>query len=290
MDLTVIIISFNVRDYLKQCLSTVVTASENIDCEIFVIDNNSPDDSCVMVEKDFPQVILIKNKINKGFSHANNQAIKLSKGRFILLLNPDTLVNDDTFVKGIRFMNDHPDTGAMGVKMINGEGLFLPESKRAIPTPLTAFFKIFGFSCLFPQSGFFNRYYLINIDNHETSETEIISGAFMLISREALVKTGLLDEDYFMYGEDIDFSYRLLQNGFKNYYNPDIQITHFKGKSTGRNNYNDILHFYRAMRIYVRKRSAEGNFIFFHSLFIIAIYFREGLALINRFFHIRFRN
>lgn len=289
MELSVIIVSFNVRNFLKQCLLSVKKASENIDCEIFVVDNNSADDSCIMVEQEFPEIILLKNKVNSGFSAANNQAIKLAKGRFILLLNPDTLIENDTLIKCINFMNGHPDAGAMGVRMINGEGRFLPESKRALPTPKTAFFKIFGLSFLFPKSRLFNRYYLSHIDSLETSMAEIISGAFMLIRWEALGKTGFLDEDFFMYGEDIDLSYRLTKAGYNNYYFPETQIIHFKGKSTSRDNFTDILHFYKAMRIYVRKRSEEGKFNSWHFLIIPVIYFREGLALLNRFFRITFR-
>jgi len=290
MDLSVIIVSFNVRDFLKQCLLSVYKASVNIDCEIFVIDNNSTDGSCELVEQEFPQVILIKNKVNNGFSTANNQALKQTKSRFILLLNPDTLVKDDTFARSINFMNNHPDAGAMGVRMINGEGRFLPESKRALPTLKTAFFKAFGFSSLFPESQFFNRYYLPDIDSFETSRAEIISGAFMFLRREVLFRAGLLDEDFFMYGEDIDLSYRLLQAGYKNYYFPEIEIVHFKGKSTPRDNFSDILFFYNAMIIYVRKRREEGKLKYWQFLIIPAIYLREGLAIINRFFRITFRH
>jgi GT2 family glycosyltransferase len=288
MELSVVIVSFNVRDFLKQCLSSIKKASENIDCEIFVVDNNSSDDSIVMVEHEFPEVILIKNRVNSGFSVANNQAIKQAKGRFVLLLNPDTLVATDTFARCISFMDDHPDAGAMGVRMINGEGRFLPESKRALPTPKTAFFKTFGFSFLFPGSRYFNRYYLSHIDSFKVSVTDIISGAFMFIRREALNKSGLFDEDFFMYGEDIDLSYRLLQTGYINYYFPETQIIHFKGKSTGRDNFTDIIHFYNAMRTYVRKRAEEGEYKSWHFILISAIYFREALALINRFFRIIF--
>ncbi|MDO9581310.1 MAG: glycosyltransferase family 2 protein [Bacteroidales bacterium] len=289
MDLSVIIVSFNVRDFLKHCLNSAKKASENIDCEIFVVDNNSTDDSCAMVEREYPEVLLIKNKLNSGFSAANNQAIKLAKGRFILLINPDTLFDGDTFIKCIDFMNQHPDSGALGVRMINGEGRFLPESKRALPTAASTFFKTFGLSFLFPKSILFNQYYLSHIDSFETSLTEIISGAFMFIRHETLKKAGLLDEKFFLYGEDIDLSYRLLQTGYNNYYFPEIQIIHFKGKSTTRENFTDILHFYRAMRIYVRKRVMEGKYGFWHLLMIPAIYFREGLALLNRFIMIFIR-
>jgi GT2 family glycosyltransferase len=203
-------------------------------------------------------------------------------------LNPDTIVGADTFSGCLDFMSKHPDAGAIGIRMINGKGSFLPESKRAFPSPLTGLFKSFGFSFLFPKSKFFNNYYLPQIDSRETSLTEVISGAFMFIRREALNKSGLLDEMFFMYGEDIDLSYRLMQTGYRNYYFPDIQIIHFKGRSTDRNSFIDILHFYNAMRIYVRKRAAEGKYR--SSLFIVipAVFFREGLALINRSYRILF--
>lgn len=289
MELSVIIVSFNVRVYLKQCLISALKASENIDCEIFVIDNNSQDDSAEMVEKEFPGIILIKNETNKGFSAANNQAIKLAQGRFVLLLNPDTVFDADTFRKCIGFMDRNPNAGALGVRMVNGIGKFLPESKRALPTPKTTFFKAFGLSTLFPGSKLFNRYYLTGISNFETSPADVLSGAYMFIRREAINKTGLLDEDFFMYGEDIDLSYRLLQVGYINYYYSETQIVHFKGKSTSNRNYTDILNFYDAMRIYFRKRSAEGKFIGCQYVILPGIYFRELLAILNRFFRITFR-
>lgn len=289
IELSVIIVSFNVKQFLKQCLLSVRKASVNIDCEIFVIDNNSADDSCSMLQQEFPEVILIKNNVNSGFSAANNKALKLAKGQFVLLLNPDTLVEKDTFAKCIEFMKNHSDAGAIGVRMVDGKGQFLPESKRSIPTLKTTFFKTFGLAFLFNKSRLFNLYYLSHIDSFETSIAEIISGAFMFIRRNALNKTGLLDEDYFMYGEDIDLSYRLIKAGFNNYYFPETQIIHFKGKSTNRKNYTDILHFYKAMRVYVRKRSDEGSFPFSHFIIIPAVYFREGLALLNRLFLIIFK-
>jgi GT2 family glycosyltransferase len=235
-----------------------------------------------MIELEYPEVILIRNTVNSGFSAANNLAIKLAKGRFVLLLNPDTIVEEDTFSGCISFMDNHPGAGAMGVRMINGEGRFLPESKRALPSVESAFYKISGLSAVFPKSRIFNKYYLSDIDIYETSETEVISGAFMLILREVFSKTGLLDELFFMYGEDIDLSNRIIQAGYKNYYFPEVKITHFKGKSTSRENYTDIIHFYRAMRIYVRKNyiSRSG---FLRNLIISAIYMREAVALLIRF-------
>lgn len=288
MELSVIIVSFNVKDFLQQCLNSVRSAVEKTECEIFVVDNNSADGSAEMVKKEFPDVSLITNQINTGFSAANNQAIRRSAGRFVLLLNPDTIVEKDTFLKCLDFMNSHPDAGAVGVRMINGEGKFLPESKRAFPTMKTAFFKTFGLSLLFPGSPLINRYYLPQINMMETSLTEVISGAFMFLRREAINISGLLDEAFFMYGEDIDMSYRLLQTGYHNYYFPGAVIVHFKGKSTPRDGYNDILSFYKAMRIYIKKRAAEGSYGSFRPLLIAATRFRELLALSNRFLRLTF--
>lgn len=288
MELSVIIVSFNVKDFLKQCLISAKIASEEIDCEIFVIDNNSEDGSAEMTASEFPDVKLIINPVNSGFSAANNMAIKKSHARFILLLNPDTIVEKDAFSKCIDFMDSHPDAGALGIRMLNGEGRFLPESKRAFPTPLIAFFKISGLSFLFPESPYFNRYYLPHIDRLETSLTEVISGAFMFIRRDALNKSGLLDEDYFMYGEDIDLSYRLMQAGYRNYYFPLVGIVHFKGRSTARDSFKDILHFYKAMRVYVNKRADEGKYRSLRFLLITAVYLREMLALMLRYLRLTF--
>ncbi len=289
MDLSVIIVSFNVREYLKQCLQSVIKASENIDCEIFVVDNNSRDESCKMVEIEFPEVILIRNITNPGFSSANNQAIKMATGRYILLLNPDTLIEDDTLTRCIKFMDQNTNAGATGVRMVNGDGRFLRESKRSFPSPVTAFLKTFGFSSLFPRSTFTNKYYLPEADGSKPSEAEIISGAFMFIRSGALDKTGLLDEEFFMYGEDIDLSYRLTMSGYINYYFPETQIIHFKGKSTPKDNYNDILHFYKSMRIFFSKCVREGKYKIWKYIVIPGIYFRQALALLNRFLKINFK-
>ena len=290
MELSVIIVSFNVRDLLRQCLFSVKLASESIDYEIFVIDNNSEDGSVDMIMSEFPEVKLITNTVNCGFSTANNQAIKKSQGRFVLLLNPDTVVEKDTFSKCIDFMNIHTDAGAIGIRMLNGEGRFLPESKRAFPTPGIAFSKTFGLSFLFPKSPLLNKYYLPQIDILETSLTEVISGAYMFIRREALEKSGLFDDDFFMYGEDIDLSYRLQQTQYNNYYFPLASIVHFKGKSTSRVGYKDILHFYDSMRIYVSKQCAEGKYGSFRLIIIAAVYFRELLAISNRFLRNTFKS
>jgi GT2 family glycosyltransferase len=284
MDLSVIIVSYNVKHFLKQCLFSVKKASENIDYEIFVVDNNSVDGSCSMVRTEFPGVKLIMNNVNRGFSAANNQALKMAGGRFILLLNPDTIVEEETFTRCISFMVEHNEAGAMGVRMIDGRGRVLPESKRALPTPGTAFYKIFGLSYIFPRSRIFNRYYLSHIDDHQTAKVDILSGAFMFLRHEAVNKTGLLDEEFFMYGEDVDYSYRLLKAGFVNYYYPEIRIIHYKGQSTKKENLNVLINFYSAMLIFVRKHFSNGRLKGLTDLIKAAIFFRAGISLIQQIF------
>ncbi len=283
MKLTVVIVNYNVEYFLEQCLYSVRKASKDIDIEVFVVDNNSVDGSNKMVKEKFPEVVLIENKENTGFSKANNQAMRLAKGEYILLLNPDTVVEDDTFTKVIAFMDAHPDAGGLGVKMVDGKGKFLPESKRGLPTPMTAFYKIFGFSQLFPRSKRFARYHLGYLDKDKTAEIEILAGAFMLMRKSVLDKIGLLDEAFFMYGEDIDLSYRITQAGFKNYYFPETRIIHYKGESTKKSSVNYVFVFYNAMIIFAQKHFSSQRAQTFSVLIHIAIYFRAFIALISRF-------
>ena len=268
---------------MEQCLNSVLKATKNIDAEVFVVDNNSIDGSVDMVKEKFPNVILFDNQENLGFSKANNQAMRESKGEYILLLNPDTVVEEDTFQKCIEFMDDHPDAGGLGVRMIDGKGKFLPESKRGLPTPSVAFYKIFGLSRLFPKSKQFGKYHLGYLDEFETNEIEILSGAYMFMRKEALEKIGLLDEAFFMYGEDIDLSYRITEGGYKNYYLPEAQIIHYKGESTKKSSINYVFVFYRAMVIFAQKHFSQKNAKLFSFFINMAIYFRAGLALFSRF-------
>jgi len=226
MKLSIIIVNYNVKYFLIQCLNSVLEAIENIDAEIFVVDNNSSDGSVEMLKEKFPMLRLIENQENVGFSKANNQAIREASGEYILLLNPDTLVESETFCKSIQFMDEHDDAGALGVKMLNGKGEFLPESKRGLPLPNVAFYKIFGLTKLFPKSKKFASYHLSCMDNNQIHSVEVLSGAFMMLRKSVLDKIGYLDEDYFMYGEDIDLSYRITQNGYINYYYPETKIIH----------------------------------------------------------------
>ena len=254
-----------------------------MDAEVFVVDNNSIDGSVEMVEKKFPWVKLIANKDNPGFSKANNQAIRISAGKHVLLLNPDTVVEEDTFRKVVDFMENHPEAGGLGVKMIDGKGKFLPESKRGLPTPEVAFYKIFGLASFFPKSKKFGRYHLGYLSKNETHEIDILSGAFMLMRKEALDKVGLLDEDFFMYGEDIDLSYRIQQGGYKNYYYHDTTIIHYKGESTKKSSINYVFVFYNAMVIFAKKHFSAKNANTFSTLINIAIYLRASIAVLNRF-------
>lgn len=285
MKLSVIIVNYNVRHFLEQALHSVFRAQKNIDLEVFVVDNNSVDQSVEMVIKEFPQVKVIANKENTGFSKANNQAIRESTGEYVLLLNPDTLVQEDTFEICCDFMDSHADCGGLGVRMIDGKGKFLPESKRGLPTPAVALFKMTGLSRIFPKSPIFGKYHLKYLAENEQHAVDVLSGAFMFLRRSVLDKIGLLDEDFFMYGEDIDLSYRITKAGFKNYYIPDTTIIHYKGESTKKKSANYVKVFYNAMVLFAKKHYSNkmaGWFAFFIS---IAIQFRALLALVWRVFN-----
>lgn len=283
MKISIIIVNYNVEHFLEQCLHSVFTALQHIDGEVWVVDNNSVDGSLAMLERKFPQVKVIANKENVGFARANNQAIRQSSGEYILLLNPDTIVEPDTFSKCISFMDSTPDAGGLGVRMLDGNGKFLPESKRGLPTPAVAFYKIFGLSKLFPKSKKFGAYHLTYLDEFETNAVDILAGAYMLLRKSTLDKVGLLDEDYFMYGEDIDLSYRITLGGYKNYYFPETRIIHYKGESTKKSSVNYVYVFYHAMQIFAKKHFSIKNARLFNWCINLAIWFRATLALISRF-------
>lgn len=255
-----------------------------IDGEIFVVDNHSVDNSVAMVKSKFPQVKLMENHDNVGFAKANNQAIRVSSGEYVLLLNPDTLVEEDTFEKCLRFMDETPDCGGLGVKMVDGQGRFLPESKRGIPYPKASFYKLFGLSKLFPKSQKFGAYHATYIGEDETHEVEVLSGAFMMLRKSVLDQVGLLDEGYFMYGEDIDLSYRILKGGYKNYYFPQTRIIHYKGESTKKGSLNYVYVFYKAMQIFAKKHFSANNAKIFNIAIDAAIWFRAALAVLKRIF------
>jgi GT2 family glycosyltransferase len=288
MKLSIIIVNYNVKYFLEQCLHAALKAAKGLSAEIFVVDNDSVDGSCQMVSEKYPDVKLISNTENLGFSKANNQAIRIASGEYVLLLNPDTVVEEDCFQKIVSFMEQHPEAGGLGVKMIDGKGRFLPESKRGLPTPEVAFWKTFGFSKLFPNSRRFGRYHLGYLDPDQIHEVDVLAGAFMLLRKEALNKVGLLDEDYFMYGEDIDLSYRITQGGYKNYYFPETTIIHYKGESTRKGSVNYVRVFYNAMIIFARKHFSKGNARLYTMFINLAIYFRALVSLTGQFLRAAF--
>ena len=280
--LSVVVVNYNVEFFLEQCLNSVRKSLEKVSGEVFVVDNFSIDGSVEMVRQKFPEFTLIANQENLGFSKANNQAMRLAKGEYVLLLNPDTVVEEDTFLKIVEFMGEHPDAGGLGVKMVDGKGRFLPESKRGLPAPNVAFYKIFGFSRIFPKSKTFGQYHLGFLDENETHEVDILSGAFMLMRKDALDKVGLLDEAFFMYGEDIDLSYRIAKGGYKNYYFPETSIIHYKGESTKKSSVNYVLVFYKAMVIFAKKHFTQKNAKLLSFLIYTAIYLRAAGAIAVR--------
>ena len=268
MKLSIVIVSYNVCSYLEQCLQSVQTALEGIDGEVFVVDNHSDDDSVEVVRNRYPWVRLIANRENLGFARANNIAITQSEGEYVLLLNPDTVVEPDTLRKVLQFMDEHPKAGGAGVMMHQEDGTKAPESRRALPTPWVACLKMLGFT---------KRYYMSHLSWNEPARIEVISGAFCLLRRKAIDEIGLLDEDFFMYGEDIDLSYRLLKGGWENWYVP-ASIIHYKGRSTRKTDYRYVHVFYQAMLIFFRKHYSHLS-IFYTLPIKAAIYFRASVAL-----------
>ncbi len=283
MKLSIIIVNYNVEFYLEQCLLSVEKALKNIDGEIWVVDNHSVDYSIRMLKNKFPKVHLIENKENVGFSKANNQAIKNALGEYILILNPDTIVEEDTFEKAIAYLEGHINVGGLGVKMLDGKGNFLAESKRGLPTPQVAFYKISGLAKLFPKSKIFGRYHLGFLNKDEIHEVDILAGAFMLIPKKVFNEIGYFDERFFMYGEDIDLSYRIIQAGYKNVYFPKTSIIHFKGESTKKSSTNYVFIFYRAMVLFAQKHFSSRHAHLFQFLINTAIYTRASAAIVFRF-------
>jgi O-antigen biosynthesis protein len=287
--LSVVIVSYNVRHFLAQCLASVRAASLVLDgkygdgaCEVWVVDNRSVDDSVEMVLRDFPEVNCLAEQENHGFSRGNNLALRKAKGEYFLLLNPDTYIQEDTLLKVIEFMDSNPEAGGLGVKMLDGRGKFLPESKRGLPTPWTAFYKVFGLSGLFPKSRTFGRYHLGYLSEDENHEVDVLSGAFMVLRKTAIAEVGMLDETFFMYGEDIDLSYRLQLGGYKNYYFSETSIIHYKGESTKKASLNYVFVFYKAMVIFARKHFSGRYARVFSWLIHIAIWGRAGLSVFKR--------
>lgn len=251
MKISVIILNYNVQHFLEQCILSVQSALKNLDAEIIVIDNNSQDESCLMVKNRFPGILLVENKENVGFSKANNQAVKLAKGEYVCILNPDTAVSESTFKKCLDYADSCLNMGILGVHLMDGTGNFLPESKRNIPTPWISLLKLMGFN---------SKYYASHLSELESGDVEVLVGAFMFVKRDIYNEVGGFDEDYFMYGEDIDFSYKIAKAGYQNKYFGGIQTLHYKGESTQKDKvYFD--RFFGAMGIFYKKHFKPNLFL-----------------------------
>lgn len=283
MVLSVIIVNYQVKYFLEQCLFSVEKALQTagIEGEIYVVDNFSRDGSLEYLRSGFPGVHFIANQENKGFSRANNQALKVAKGKYILFLNPDTILPEDIFSICISFLERNPDAGALGVRMVDGSGQYLKESKRGFPSPWAAFCKLSGLTALFPHSRWLAKYYEGHLPEDRTSPVPVLSGAFLLAGCQVLERTGGFDEQFFMYAEDIDLSYRIIGEGFTNYYIADTTILHFKGESTPKDTRRVRL-FYKAMSQFRRKHFSGGFSPFFNGMMEMAIRFSGGWkAILN---------
>lgn len=278
MKLSIVIVNYNVKFYLEQCLRSLFLSAEGIETEVFVVDNNSTDGSVAYLRERFPNVRYIENKDNKGFSKANNQAIREATGEYVLLLNPDTFLTSRTLKDCLALLDNEPGAGATGVAMYDAVGRFALESRRGLPVPWTSLCKMTGLTRLFPRTRLFGRYYMQFLDPKEANPIEVISGAFMMIRREALKQVGLLDEDFFMYGEDIDLSYRLLKGGWQNWYVP-TPILHYKGESTQKSSFKYVYNFYNAMLIFINKHY-RNRYHFFVYFIHLAVHMRAGIDLL----------
>jgi len=282
MELSVIIVNYNSKELLENCLFSVQKAIRQIHSEIIVVDNNSTDGSKEYLPAKFTDVKFIFNNENKGFAKACNQGCKISSGKYILFLNPDTILTETCLSDCISFFETHPDAGAVGVRMVDGKQTFLKESKRGFPSPAASFYKLFGLASIFPKSKMLAKYYQGHLPENENNPVEVLSGAYMMIKREVFEKINGFDEDFFMYGEDIDLSIRINQSGYKNYYLGTISVTHLKGGSTIYNN-KYIEDFYDAMNLFVKKH--YGDRAAGHVLFLKAgITIRKMLAKLGLIF------
>ena len=286
LKLSVIIVNYNVKYYLDQCIRSVLRAFEemNTPAEIIVVDNHSADGSVDYLEKRYPQMLypmvrFVRSAHNLGFARANNIAIRQSRGEYVLLLNPDTIVGEDALKASVDFMDAHEDAGAVGVRMLGAQGRRAMESRRGLPTPMVSFFKMLGFCNRWPHHRLFGKYYMGYLPWDEPCQIEVVSGAYCMLRRKALDEVGLLDEDFFMYGEDIDLSYRVLKGGYHNYYLP-VDILHYKGESTQKSSFRYVHVFYEAMLIFFRKHYSGMTFLL--SLPIkTAIYAKALMALVG---------
>ena len=283
MKLSIIIVNYNVKYYLEQCLTSVERALAGIEGEVTVVDNHSSDGSLAYLKPRFPHVTFIESNHNLGFARANNIAIRQSRGEYVLMLNPDTIVGEQTLKEVMAFMDSHPKAGAAGVQMLKANGEKANESRRGLPTPMTAFYKMTGLCARYPRHKRLGHYYMGYLPWDEPGQIEVISGAFLMVRKSVLDKVGLLDEDYFMYGEDIDLSYRILKGGYENWYVP-ARILHYKGESTQKSSFRYVHVFYEAMLIFIRKHYGHLGFLLGIPI-RVAVYAKAAMALVSMQMH-----
>ncbi len=276
MQLSVIIVNYNSKPLIEQCIISVKKALHEIQGEIIVVDNNSTDGSKEYLPQHFADVKFMANARNLGFAKACNQGFKISSGKYVLFLNPDTIIPESSLSQCISFFETHSDAGAIGVRMINGDGKFLKESKRGYPSPSVSFYKLFGLAAIFPRSKTLAKYYQGHLPEKEISSVEVLSGAFMMVRRDVFEKINGFDEDFFMYGEDIDLSLRVHKAGYENYYLGNISVIHLKGGSTTYNN-KYVQDFYGAMKLFVKKHHADKP-VFYRSFLNTGIAIRKLIA------------
>lgn len=283
MKVSVIIVNYNVKYFLEVCLHSVMRAADGIQAEIIVVDNNSTDGSCDFLRNKFPTVRLIENKDNKGFSRANNQGVEIARGEYILFLNPDTVMPEDFLVKTLAYMDAHPKAGSLGPRLIDGKGDFAPDGKKSFPSLSVAIFKTTGINKIFKNSSYFNKYYAVHIGERETAPVEVLSGCCMLVRRSAMdIAGGAFDEDYFMYCEDVDLSYRILKAGYENIYFPEVDLIHYKGESTRKMTLSYVRIFNEALITFVKKHYSKKDARLFVLFIHLGIILRAVMGTLKR--------
>ncbi len=281
MELSIILVNYKVYPYLAKCIASILKAIDPTETEIIVVDNESDPIAIQQIIQEYPHIITICNTTNIGYSKANNQGLFISKGEYILFLNPDTIVSTPTILYALQYLSLHKKVGAVGVRMLNEEGVFLPESKRAYPNPITALFKIMGLDKLFPRSAYFNRYALGNLNALQIHKIEVIAGAFFMSRKKILIELGGFDEQFFMYAEDIDLSIRILHLGYENHYLGNHSILHYKGASTNKNSIAYHNYFYHSMKLFVQKYYSKNTQWVIRTILLMSINMVKIMALLK---------
>lgn len=280
VDLSIVIVNYNTKDLLRDCLASVLESRGLRSFEVTVVDNASSDGSADMVREEFAQVRLIASPVNGGYSYANNLGLQAVQARHYLLLNPDTIVPPSALAEMVAYMDSKPDAGAAGPRLVLADGSLDLACRRSFPTPAVSFYRFSGLSRLFPKSRRFGRYNMTFLDPDEEAEVDSVVGAFMLVRGEALEQVGLLDEDFFMYGEDLDWAYRMKQVGWKVYYNPAVTVLHYK-RASSRHSKRAQFEFVRAMYVFYRKHYAPETPLALHALILLGLALRGGLPMLR---------